>query len=161
MPASVVSSAAHGKKLADGMKKGEPMLVLFHAHWCPHCVDYIGNPPTASYPWRQVCNRVEDTYGDEVKIYEVESEQMKHLPAGMPQVQGFPTLMVYDGKAFHEFSGDRRDEKAVVAFIKSHGGGAAKQTKSGGAAKKKTETKKAGGEAKPVAKPAKKKTTKK
>lgn len=128
MPAVVVSSPTTGKKLADRIKKGKPMLILFHAHWCPHCVDYIGNPPSASYPWGQVCKQVEGTFGEDVGVYEVESEKMGLLPPGMPQVQGFPTLMFHDGEGFHEFSGDRRDKTAVVAFIKTHTGGAKKKT---------------------------------
>lgn len=165
MPAKKVANASAGKKLGAEIHQGKPVLILFHANWCPHCVDYIGHPPAASYPWGQVCKQIDATFGDKVGVYEVESEQMKHLPAGMPQVQGFPTLMFHDGDNFHEFSGDRRDPKAVVAFIQQNGGAKSGGTKSGSAKKKTGGDKKKtdGGAASGGAKSggAKKKTTKK
>jgi thioredoxin-like negative regulator of GroEL len=130
--------------MADKMKRGDPMLILFHADWCPHCVEYVGHPRTASYPWQQVCSHIDDRFNGEVGLCEVEAGKMSYLPSGIPPVQGFPTLMYYQGGSFEEFNGDRRDKEAIQQFIQ-------KKLKSGGAQPAKP-AKKA---AKPVVKQAK------
>jgi len=145
----VVSSEAKSKTLASKIKKGEPILLLYHANWCPHCVDYVGHPRLPSYPWQQVCSYIHTAFGGEVCCSEVESDYISLLPAGMPQVQGFPTLMFIMGDYKEEFSGDRRDKIAIKEFIQKNTKG--RKTKSApaaaAAAKKKVRPATAGGSA--------------
>lgn len=116
----VVSSEAKAKTLATKIKKEEPILLLYHANWCPHCVDYVGHPRTMSYPWQQVCSYIQTSFKGAVCCSEVESEYISYLPAGMPQIQGFPTLMFIMGDYKEEFSGDRKDKVAIKEFIQKN-----------------------------------------
>ena len=119
-PVLVISSEAKSKTLAAKIKKAEPILMLYHAEWCPHCVDYVGNPRTASYPWQQVCSYIQSSFKGDVCCSEVESDHIPMLPTGLPPVQGFPTLMFIMGDYKEEFGGDRKDKEAIKAFIQKN-----------------------------------------
>jgi thiol-disulfide isomerase/thioredoxin len=126
MPASkkggvlVVSSGGKAKELAKKIHNDEPILLLYHADWCPHCVDYVGHPRLPSYPWQQVCSYIQTEFGGAVCCSEVESEHISLLPTGMPQVRGFPTLMFIQGNRMEEFGGDRKDKEAIKAFLQKN-----------------------------------------
>lgn len=109
----VVSSGGAAKELAAKIQKDEPVLLLYHAHWCPHCVEYAP-------AWKQVCTYIQTEFGGKVCCSEVESEHIPLLPAGMPQVRGFPTLMLIQGTRMEEFGGDRKDKAAIKAFLQKN-----------------------------------------
>ncbi len=66
--------------------KKKPMLMLFWADWCGHCHHFM--------PTFEKLNivKVSDKEKDLIEEYKID---------------GFPTLKLYDGKKFHEYSGGR------------------------------------------------------
>jgi thioredoxin-like negative regulator of GroEL len=151
---SVVSSPASGKKLAIKIKNNQPVLILIHADWCPHCVDYVGHPRTPLDPWQQVCGHIDRTFQGQVEPWEVESNAMRYLPPDFPPIQGFPTLVLLNGKVQKEFAGDRRDKHAITEFLKKE----LKPTVKPAAKPAVKQVKPLAKPAKPAVKPAKKRT---
>jgi len=82
------------KKYDDYNKK--PILMLFYADWCGHCHEFM---PTFEKLKREYVNsdklnlvKVSDKNTDLIKKYDID---------------GYPTIKLYDGNDFHEYRGGR------------------------------------------------------
>lgn len=105
----IIVSTTTQEKFQTSCKSSTPVLMLYHASWCGHCVDF---QPT----WKNIKTELSTHPG--IIVAEVESENMGLLPSSVSSVQGFPTLMILkDGKQLKEYSG-QRTLKDVVAFAK-------------------------------------------
>lgn len=96
--APVMKGGKEPKKLED--YKNKPMLMLFHAKWCGHCVHFM---PTYL--------KLEHEYVDKnmLNVVAIEEGQKggKEL-VEQYEISGFPTIKLYDGKGkFHEYNGGR------------------------------------------------------
>jgi thiol-disulfide isomerase/thioredoxin len=109
----IIDSKAKAEQFKKTLGENKPILILYHAHWCPHCVHFVGAHHEDSYPWQQICKKLNDT----VVCVEVESEHMKWLEAEHNQVRGFPTIMYMRGGYKTEFGGNRNDPTEVQKFI--------------------------------------------
>jgi len=76
--------------------KDKPMLLLFHAKWCGHCVHFM---PT----WIKLNREYVDS--DKLNLVRVSDKNTELIEQF--QIGGFPTIQLYDGKRFHEYSGGR------------------------------------------------------
>jgi thiol-disulfide isomerase/thioredoxin len=103
----VMRGGKEPKKLDD--YKNKPMLMLFHAKWCGHCVHFM---PTYL--------KLEHEYVDKsmLNIVSIEEGQKggKELVEHY-EITGFPTIKLYDGKGkFHEYNGGR-DINNIREFV--------------------------------------------
>lgn len=122
MPTSRANIVIHGKqdmqKIEQLIAKKTPVLLLYHARWCPHCVDFVGSQYEPSRPWQQICNMVNTHFKGKVYSSEVEESNMQYLSDKMNQIRGFPTLVIIkqDGGML-EYQGSRTDVDEVKTFI--------------------------------------------
>lgn len=151
----VIQSKKDVGEFENYLTKKTPLLVLYHAKWCPHCVDFVGPFHEPSRPWQQICDMIRKDFGTKVVCVEIEESNMTYLPENMNQIRGFPTLMLIHQGGMMEYQGGRDNLKQVKDFITTKTG-----ISSGGAKKK---VKKSEGSTtttrKTSAKPAKKTTT--
>lgn len=85
-----------------------PTLVLFHAEWCPHCKDMMGD-------WQQVKQALAQS---PITVKEFES---KDGEMGKHRVAGFPTLRFFPGglsspEKFVDYKGSR-DAKSILEWL--------------------------------------------
>jgi thiol-disulfide isomerase/thioredoxin len=79
-----------------------PTLVLFHAEWCPHCKDMMGD-------W----DIVEKQLAGKVRVLKFESKEQDMAKHG---VKGFPTIRFYAqglGTNFTEYNGPRTADNLI------------------------------------------------
>jgi thiol-disulfide isomerase/thioredoxin len=74
----------------------KPILMLFHASWCGHCVEFM---PTFEKLKREY---VDNDKLNIVKISDKNTDLIEKY-----QIGGFPTIKLYDGKDIHEYQGGR------------------------------------------------------
>lgn len=74
-----------------------PILFAFTAKWCGHCHHFL---PTFEKLRREYVN------DNKLKCINVDEENNKELVESYG-VEGFPTIQLYDGKKFHEYTGGR------------------------------------------------------
>jgi thiol-disulfide isomerase/thioredoxin len=94
-----------GKSYSDYEKK--PMLMLFHAGWCGHCVEFM---PTFEKLKREFVNP------DKINVVKISDKNNALIEKY--QIGGFPTIKLYDGKDFHEYSGGR-DIVSIRHYVNS------------------------------------------
>ena len=129
----VIRTKQDSAQIGTTLQSQKPVLILYHAHWCPHCVDFVGREYEPSRPWQQICYMVKKTYKGKVVCMEVEESNMGVLSKELNQIRGFPTLMLIQqngGKMEYQGSRDNVDE--VKKFIEDHTGikGGAQRKKS-------------------------------
>jgi len=93
-----------GAKSYDGYSE-KPMLMLFHASWCGHCVEFM---PTFE--------KLKREFVDPEKINLVKISDKNTSLIEKYQIGGFPTIKLYDGKEFHEYNGGR-DIVSIRHFV--------------------------------------------
>ena len=94
-----MKGGAKPKKLRGGNDRTKPKLMLFHAKWCGHCVHFM---PT----FLKLKHESADL--DKIDIISIEEGQKggKELVAEY-EIQGFPTIKLYDGNKIHDYNGGR------------------------------------------------------
>jgi thiol-disulfide isomerase/thioredoxin len=100
------SNNIKGGKSYDGYDK-KPMLMLFHAGWCGHCVEFM---PTFEKLRREY---VDSDKLNVVKISDKNTDLIEKY-----QIGGFPTIKLFDGKDFHEYQGGR-DIVSIRHYVNS------------------------------------------
>jgi thioredoxin-like negative regulator of GroEL len=165
MPSSkahlVIRTKQDSVQAENTIKSQKPVLILYHAHWCPHCVDFVGPQYEPSRPWQQICDMVKKTYKGKVICMEVEESNMGVLPEGLNQIRGYPTLMlIQQNGGMTEYQGARDNVNEIKSFIEQNtgikGGAIRKRTTTSSAVVTKTKEK----ETKGGQKETKKRTTK-
>ena len=90
-----------------------PTLALFHATWCPHCVNMLND-------WKQAQNMLQGKVAT-VSIESKDPEMSKH------QIKGFPTLRFFpqglsNSNNFTEFNGRTpKTAESIVDFAMFNG----------------------------------------
>jgi thiol-disulfide isomerase/thioredoxin len=84
-----------GASKYEGYDK-KPMLMLFYADWCGHCHEFM---PTFEKLKREFVNT------DKLNLVKISDKNTNLIEKY--QIGGFPTIKLYDGKDFHEYSGGR------------------------------------------------------
>lgn len=103
---NIVNNMKGGSKsYADYASK--PMIMLFHAGWCGHCVEFM---PTFEKLKREYVNP------DKLNVVKISDKNTKLIDTY--QIGGFPTIKLYDGKNFHEYNGGR-DIVSIRHFVNS------------------------------------------
>ncbi len=102
---SKVNKFKGGKSYQDYDKK--PLLMLFHAGWCGHCVEFM---PTFEKLKREY---VDNDKMNIVKISDKNTELIEKY-----QIGGFPTIKLFDGKDIHEYQGGR-DIVSIRHYVNS------------------------------------------
>ena len=93
------------KQFDNAIKTGN-IIVLYHAHWCPHCV-------TMKPVWDDFVSQCQKKNLD-VNIAEVESEHIQNVKTAN-DVEGFPTVKYYKSATSNtHYEGER----SVSAFLK-------------------------------------------
>lgn len=105
MPNMVQDMKGGSKSYADYASK--PMLMLFHAEWCGHCVEFM---PTF--------RKLEKEFINPEKLNAVKISDKNTKLIETYQIGGFPTIKLYDGKNFHEYNGGR-DIVSIRHFVNS------------------------------------------
>lgn len=83
-----------------------PVLLDFTATWCPPCREM-----------KPHLHKVEETYGDRLKVVEIDVDEKTYLPAFF-DVEGIPRLIVIkDGKIVADDVGGR-DYDDLLSFLK-------------------------------------------
>lgn len=103
--------------LTKVLSKG-PALVLYHAHWCHHCVDFIKTGGKNS-EWEKTKRLIKKALPN-LTICEVEDSQM-NAPAfpDVYKVSAFPMIKcyLYANSAGVEFHGMSRTAPAICDFV--------------------------------------------
>lgn len=95
---SVELTAQSAGSVMQILQSDQPVLMLCHANWCPHCVSLR---PT----WRMVKSHLGDA---DITVVEVEYDNMGLLPARLQNIRGFPTIQVVkSGKVKSQYQGER------------------------------------------------------
>jgi len=86
--------------------KTKPILFLFSAKWCGHCHHFM---PTFE--------KLKQEYVDDSKLKVLNIDEAKNRDlVEKYQIEGFPTLKLYDGKKLHEYTGGR-DINNIREFV--------------------------------------------
>jgi thiol-disulfide isomerase/thioredoxin len=86
--------------------KTKPILFLFSAKWCGHCHHFM---PTFE--------KLKHEYVDDSKLKVLNIDEAKNRDlVEKYQIEGFPTLKLYDGKKLHEYTGGR-DINNIREFV--------------------------------------------
>jgi len=106
LPSQVVNTQQNGGTKYDiNNFKDKPMLMLFHAKWCGHCVQFMPS-------WL----KLKGGYADHSKINMVEISDKNASLIKEYNINGFPTIKLYDGKKFHDYNGGR-DINNIREFV--------------------------------------------
>lgn len=94
-----MKGGAKPKKLRGGNDKSKPKLLLFHAKWCGHCVHFMPTFLKLKHEYADL---------DKIDIISIEEGQKggKEL-IDEYEIQGFPTIKLYDGNKLHDYNGGR------------------------------------------------------
>ena len=94
-----MKGGAKPKKLRGGNDKNKPKLLLFHAKWCGHCVHFMPAFLKLKHEYADL---------DKIDIISIEEGQKggKEL-IDEYEIQGFPTIKLYDGNKLHDYNGGR------------------------------------------------------
>lgn len=113
MTASLVVKPKNVNRLYGYLRKGTPVVMLYHMKDCPHCV--MMRP--AWNECKQIVKRMKDNVM--VCIAEVEYSDMHCLPQGFQGIDGFPTIKVYKNNQAFEYQGNRTKD-SIMDFITSY-----------------------------------------
>ncbi len=95
---SVELTAQSAGSVMQLLQSEQPVLMLCHANWCPHCVALR---PT----WRLMKSQLGNT---DITVVEVEYDNMNLLPSRLQNIRGFPTIqIVKSGKVKSQYQGER------------------------------------------------------
>mgnify|MGYP001446574044 CR=1 FL=1 len=85
-------------------------VVIYHASWCRHCIDFNSN-------WGEITNRVKSMKKDGV-LARVEEKDVGFVD-GDSTVNGFPSIVIYEGgvRKPHMYEGSR-DPNSFILFLK-------------------------------------------
>ena len=93
------------------VNKGEKVVAIFYADWCPHCVDFKPHYKKAMSELSGKKNK-----GKTLRFVMVDCDKYKSL-ASENDVSGFPTVKILnDDKTSDEYSGDRSYEGLTSYF---------------------------------------------
>ena len=102
------NSATANEKFTKLLKSKKTFLCYYYWKNCGHCIQFT-----------PLWNKFVQSYKDRITFVKLELECMKYLPQEF-MVNGFPTIILFkNGAKYKEFQ-QRRDEKNLHNFIKTH-----------------------------------------
>jgi thiol-disulfide isomerase/thioredoxin len=94
----------------------KPKVVLVHASWCQHCVDYISNK---KHDGKNAFDVATERVGSKVVFEKLDYDEHKDI-AKQYGVSSFPAIVgVETNGIVKPFAGNRDDVSALVAFANS------------------------------------------
>lgn len=117
----VVDNNQKYKQFNSAVKSGN-IIVLYHAHWCPHCV-------SMKPAWDDFVSQCKKNNLN-VNVAEVESEHIPHINTSN-DVEGFPTIKYYNSETSNTPYEGERSVDAFLKFAKEQDSKFKKNTKSG------------------------------
>lgn len=95
------------------MKKQESTITLYHAVWCPHCVQFMDK-------WKELTKRIDELNKSGKYNIKYQSKEEKDMSSAESQlIQGFPTIKI-NGKTYE---GPRSVDSILKELTKQSGGG--------------------------------------
>ena len=89
-------------------------VMLFHATWCPHCVNYIN-----SGKWEKSEKAAKSSF-KAVEFEKHDFDKMDKAKANKYDVKSFPTILAEDSNGrIYRFQGNRDLEQHIVKFVSS------------------------------------------
>lgn len=85
---------------------GRPVLLLYHAVWCPHCIMFMNE-------WKKTALSL-----SKKKIYTItiEHDILNTLPLKYRNIYGFPTIVLIHDKKRIEYIGNRSSAD-IIDFV--------------------------------------------
>jgi thiol-disulfide isomerase/thioredoxin len=94
----------------------KPKVMLVHASWCGHCVDYLASKKQDG---KNTFDAAAEQLKGKVDFEKLDYDENKEL-ANKYGVSSFPSIVGMDSKGgVKPFSGDRDDLSALLSFAKS------------------------------------------
>lgn len=104
------------KKETFAEEKPKPKVVVVHASWCKYCVEYLSD---TTHNGKSTFDAAAEKVRDKVDFEKLDFDENKEL-ANKYGVSSFPSIVGIDSAGVvKQFSGDRDDLNAVVAFANS------------------------------------------
>jgi thiol-disulfide isomerase/thioredoxin len=98
------------EKFTETKQTLKPKVVLVHASWCQHCVDYISS---------KKFDAANAKIGSQVSFEKLDYDENKDL-AKKYGVSSFPSIVgISTNGSVKQFEGNREDINALVAFASS------------------------------------------
>ncbi len=93
-------------------KSGKPTLIIFYAHWCPHCT----NARTMQFV-EALGEKLPKKAGIDVGAFSCEHDDKSQELAYNMEIEGFPTFQYFDAKGNpHRYQGPL-DIKTMLQFL--------------------------------------------
>lgn len=88
------------------LNTGSPVLLLYHAKWCPHCIMFMNE-------WKKTALSL-----SKKKIYtlKIEHSILDKLPLKYRNIYGFPTIVLIHNKKRIEYIGNRSSDD-IIDFV--------------------------------------------
>lgn len=101
----------------DDLPSKKAQVILFHAKWCHHCVDYLTTTLPSS--GKNAFDTASDMAIDDAVFKKVDVDESKEL-VEQYNISSFPTIIgVSSNGTTKPFDGDRNDSTALATFASS------------------------------------------
>ena len=104
------ASESNKLSLSKKLQSDKPVLILYFAEWCGHCVAF---KPT----WDAIKKKLETN--KDIHVIEVENSNIKHLPKTNQSVQAFPTIQLIKKGKVKEYTGFRMMD-SILSFVNTN-----------------------------------------
>ena len=103
----------HVKDLKKGMMplKGEPVIVVYYAHWCPHC-----HSEEMTQLWDALGHSLKNKTNIKTAAFNADLNDSHRQIAQNIGIQGFPTIKFYNNNNVDEYMGPR-EPKDILMFL--------------------------------------------
>lgn len=92
-----------------------PKLILVHATWCKHCVEYLND---TKYDGKNAFDAAGDALQQQIRFEKLDFDENKELISGYG-VSSFPSIVGIDTSGnVKQFSGDRDNMDAIIEFAR-------------------------------------------
>ena len=104
------ASESNKLSLSKKLQSDKPVLILYFAEWCGHCVAF---KPT----WDAIKKKLETNKG--IHVIEVENSNIKYLPKTNQSIQAFPTIQLIKKGKVKEYTGFRMLD-SIISFVNTN-----------------------------------------
>jgi len=92
---------------------GKPTIMIYYAHWCPHC-----HSPEMTQLWESLAEALHKKTGIQTAAFNADYNSKHNEIAEANGIQGFPTIQFSDSRANSpiEYMGPR-EPKSILSFL--------------------------------------------
>jgi len=92
---------------------GKPTIMIYYAHWCPHC-----HSPEMTQLWESLAEALHKKTGIQTAAFNADYNSKHNEIAEANGIQGFPTIQYSDSRVNSptEYMG-ARDQKSILTFL--------------------------------------------